>query len=219
MRRLRIELLSFMVKRWRDDESRILMARALFESKDFKDSLKILKKVKNKNTCDYLLLLGELSLFFPSERVDLKELQKNCSSQKVKVAALTIYYLSEIGNIESAFNNFRAQQEDLIKNYGRELVVKAALNRLLERAILTDNYPVVYQIARALYEGGYKDCFVGSYYLISAVRLGKEDEAKELYGEISACVDSLAGLAKSVYRNYQLERELGDGVSGRAKTD
>ena len=217
MRRLRIELLSYMVKRWKDDSSRIMMARALFDSKDFADALKVLEKVRDKKRCDYLLLLSELAIFLPVKPPDLAELQSRCSGRELQVSGVAIYYLSEIGKIEPAFSFFKKFKQNLIKNYGRELVVKAAINKLLEAAVLQENYSVAYEVSRSLYDAGYRDCFVGAYLLLSAVRTGETSLAGKVYPEVKGCLDTLSALAVATYENSVLERELRDGALFRAE--
>ena len=219
MRRLRLELLSFILKRWKDDDSRIMMARALFDTRDFKEALKVLNQVKNKRRCDYLLLKAEIGIFLPAETPDLNVLSSACRGNELEVSSVAIYYLSEIGKIESAFTNFKKFKEDLIKNYGRELVVKAALDKLLERATLGGDYRVAYSVAKALYDGGYKNCLIGSYLLLSATRLGELPEAAKVYPVVSKCLDSMATLSTTVYQNTLLEREIRDGALSPAKAN
>jgi len=217
MRELRIKLLSFMLKRWKGDEERLLMARALFETRDFKDALKVLKEVKNKRSCQYQVLLGELSLVLPGLRFNPEELRASCKGKEgLKVAAISIYYQSEIGKIESAFKIFREFKEGLIKAYGRELAVKAALNKLLEEATLAESYRITYELSRSLFNGGYRDCLVGGYLAIASLRLGKEDSAERALRRIEGCIDPLSRVAKLIYQNLLLRKEIENGTLQRA---
>jgi len=220
MRRLRLELLKYMVDRWKEDRDRLLMAQALFEMKDFKNALKVLNRVKEQSSCSYLLLLGKISIFYPAVKFNPTEIEEACQGQEsLEAAAIAIYYLSKSGKIESAFIKFLNREKELIKTYGRELVVKASLNKLLEEATLKGKYDVVYTVSRALYRGGYKDCFVGSYYLLSSVRTGRLEEARGVYREVEPCVDFLSELAKLSFQNTLLEREVRDGAIWRVKAD
>ncbi len=209
LRRLRIELLSFMVKHWKDDNDRLLMAQALFESRDFKDALKVLEKVRNKDSCEYLFLKGELSIFLPVKDFSFEKFSKNCLTPKG--GALVIYYLAKDGNIESAFNYFKRFKDELLKGYLKELVVRGALNKLLEISAYNGRYEITKEIASSLISDGYKNCLTESYLLLSLSRLGEIKKAKEVYKEVNACVDSLSVLAKTVYQNTLLEREVVNG--------
>ena len=209
LRRLRIELLSFMVKRWKDDKDRLLMAQALFESRDFKNALKILEKVRNKDSCEYLFLKGELSIFLPVKGFSFEKFSKKCLTPKG--GALVIYYLAKDGNIKSAFNYFEKFKDELLKSYSKELVVRGALNKLLELSAYNGRYKITEEVASSLINAGYKNCLTESYLLLSLSRLGKINKAKEAYREVSACVDSLSILAKTIYQNTLLEREVVNG--------
>ena len=219
MRRLRIGLLSFILKKWKDDDSRIMMARALFESKDFDEALKVLKSVKNKNRCDYLILKSELGIFLSLDLESFKKLITKCKKDNLEVPSIAIYYLSEIGKIDLAFKEFVSYKKALVSRYEKELVVKAALNRLVEKSILEDKYRIAYEVSKTLYERGYRNCLIGSYLLISAVRLGKLSEAKEVYTAIDGCIDSMASLSKTVYQDTLLEEELRDGALSSTKAN
>ena len=209
LRRLRVELLSYMVKRWKDDKDRLLMAQALFENKDFANALKVLEKVKNKDSCKYLLLKGELSIFLPIKGFPFDKFSKKCLNPKS--GALVVYYLAKNGNIESAFNYFKEFKRELLKSYSRELVVKGALNKLLEISAYYGRYDITKAVASSLVGAGYGDCLTESYLLLSLSHLGEVDKAKEVFKKVSACLDSLSVLAKSVYQNTLLEREVVNG--------
>ena len=219
MRRLRIGLLSFILKKWKDDDSRIMMAKALFESKDFSEALKILETVKDKNRCDYLILKSELGIFLSLDLESFKKLITKCKKDNLEVPSIAIYYLSEIGKIDLAFKEFVSYKKALVSRYEKELVVKAALNRLVEKSILEDKYRIAYEVSKTLYERGYRNCLIGSYLLISAVRLGKLSEAKEVYTAIDGCIDSMASLSKTVYQDTLLEEELRDGALSSTKAN
>jgi tetratricopeptide (TPR) repeat protein len=212
MRRLRVELFKYMVSRWHDDASLLMMAEALFEDRDFRGALKVLKKVKNKNSCDYRRLLLKLALFIPVKGIEPSKFVKECPIKGLESTSLAIYYLSKSGNIESAFQKFREAQKELVRKYKKELVVRAAVDRLMESALEREDYAVLYKVASALLKAGVNDCVVGSYYTIAAVRLGLLNEASKEVKAIKGCVDSLSTLAKAVYDDSLLEEELRDGA-------
>ena len=212
MRRLRVALFRYMVKRWPDDNSLLMMAQALYEDKDFKGALQVLRKIKDKESCRYRELLLKVALFVPVKDLSFKEFLKGCKVGSVEAASLAIYYLSKSGNIESAFQLFKKEQERLVKNYRGDLIARAALNELLSRALSKGEYRVVYQVSAALLKAGNRDCVVGSYFTISAVRLGLLKEAGEEVKKINACVDTLSALAKAVYADALLEEGVGDGT-------
>ena len=207
-RRLRLELLSYMVNRWRDDESRLLMAEALFDDKDFSEALKVLQKVKNKNSCRYKLLYSEIQLVAGRTPLPPEELINVCGEKKrVKLLAVVLAGYSKRGNVDSAFRIYLENRDGLLKGYGNDPVVRAALDDLLQTALLKENYGIALQLAQALDKAGYRNCLIDSYLTISAVRLGKLNEAKRGYTEIKGCVDSLSLLARTAYEDALLREE------------
>lgn len=207
-RKLRVELLTFMVNRWKDDRSRLLMAEALFEDKDFTQALKVLEKVKDKNSCRYKLLYGEITLTLGKGVPNPKELLKRCSSKKtIKLMAVVLYSYSKMGNVDSGFKIYKEKEGEIVKAYGGDMVVQAAVNSLLEASLLKGRYDVSFSVAKDLLEAGYKNCFVGSYFTLSAVRLGKLKEAEKGYRNIKSCIDSFSLLAKTAYEDAILGEE------------
>lgn len=207
-RKLRVELLSYMVNRWKDDESRLLMAEALFDDKDFSEALKVLSKVKNKNSCRYNLLYSEIQLITGKKLPSPESLLKVCGRKKtVKLMAVVLAGYVNSGNIDSAFKVYRENRDGLLKGYGKDPVVRAALDKFLQTALLYENYRVALQLARDLDKAGYRNCFVDSYLTISAVRLGKLDVAEKGYRAIKGCVDSFSLLARTAYEDALLGEE------------
>ncbi|MEO2082476.1 MAG: hypothetical protein ABGX12_00435 [Desulfurobacteriaceae bacterium] len=207
MRSLRLELLEFMLNRWKDDESRILVAQALFENKDFEEALKVLRRVEDKSACSYKKLLFKLGLFLPVKLPPLEELLKSCPG--VDSDAIAVYYLSNKGNLEDAFGTFSRRAEEFLKAYDSSPVVKAALSSLLERGIEKGNYRVVYDVSKFLILRGADNCYVGSFYTISSVRLGKLKEAEKEFSRLKSCTDELSKVARAVYEDALLEERGG----------
>ncbi len=207
-RRLRIELISYMLNRWKDDNSRLLMAEALFEDKDFSGALKVLKEVKDKNTCRYRLLYSEILIISGKGVINPDSFLKKCRNKKdIKLSAVVVAFYSQLGNIDSAFKIYLEARKGLLKRYGRDIVVRAALDALLEEALLKGHYDVALKISSDLLNSGYRNCLVGSYFTLSAVRAGELKLAEKGFREIKACVDNLSFLAKTAYEDAVLGGE------------
>ena len=204
-KKLRVELLSYMVNRWKDDESRLLMAEALFDDKDFTEAIKVLEKVKNKQTCRYKLLYGEIEAVRGGELPNPAELLSVCKNEKtLKQMAVVLLCYSKLLNIESAFKIYRESKGELLKSYGKDLIVRLAIDSFLQASVLEGNYTAALQVAEDLYKSGYRNCFVGSYLTLSAVRAGRLEIARKGYSEIQGCVDSLSLLARTAYQDALL---------------
>ena len=207
-RRLRVELLSYMVNRWRDDESRLLMAEALLDDRDFSEALKVLDKVKNKSSCRYRVLYSEVLLLSGKETVNPNILKEVCKGKKtVKLISVMMVGYARMGNIDSAFKLYREGKNGLLKSYGRDPVVRAALDALLEESLLRNRYRVALEVARDLTDAGYTDCLIGSYLTLSAVRVGNLKLAKEGYEKIKGCIDTLSVVARTAYEDAILGEE------------
>ena len=207
-RRLRVELLSYMVNRWRDDESRLLMAEALFDDKDFSEALKVLDKVKNKDSCRYRVLYSQILLLSGGRPVDPNILKKACKGKKtVKLIAVMLAGYARMGNIDSAFKLYREGKKGLLKSYGKDPVVRAALDALLEESLLRNRYRVALSMAKDLTDAGYTNCLISSYLTLSAVRVGNLELAEEGYRKIKGCIDNLSVIARTAYEDAILGEE------------
>ncbi len=208
MRKLRINLLNFMIRKWNTDEDIILMARALFEDKEFKDALKFLSKVKDKNRCDYWKLLYEINMFLPGRDVNgIEPLKSACSESDVEVKAIEVYYFSEKGKINDAFNLLKGDKA-LIKRYRNSMIVRAAIDKFLDSALLKEGYSFSYSLSKWLLEGSEKDCYTYSYFVISAVRLGKLEDAEKVVPTLKLCKDDFSKLAALIYDDAKMQGEV-----------
>ncbi|ADY73864.1 tetratricopeptide repeat domain protein [Desulfurobacterium thermolithotrophum DSM 11699] len=211
MRKLRIDLLKYMVKKWNSDSDIILMAQALFESRDFKDALKILKKVKNKNRCDYEKLYLKISMFISTNFLfNEKRLENLCRKNKKDSSfmAIKIFYLSKNLKLEEAYKIFKENKIYLKENYNKSAVVKLAINNLIEKLMANNHYSQVYNISKTLLSEDSPNCYLGSITVISAVRIGKINDVKKVSELIRECKDKLSDIAITVYDNAILEKEL-----------
>jgi tetratricopeptide (TPR) repeat protein len=214
MRRLRIDLLKFMVKKWNSDSDIILMAQALYDNKDFLDAYAVLKRVRNKKLCGYQKLLFKLGIFLekgvPS---NLKILKNSCAKEKSpELPAIFIYYLVKNGKLEESFRLFDKNREMLREAYNSIPVVKAALSSLMEKAVVEERYDKAYAVSRELVDSGYLDCYTGSILVISGVRLGKLNEVSDVVEKLKGCRDRISRLAKTVYSDAKLEEVLRGGA-------
>ncbi len=209
MRKLRISLLRFMLHKWHTDREKILMAQALFDNKDFKDALAILESVKNKNACSYVKLLMEIGMFLRHSIPSFQKLNEACMSNiDEEVAALNVYYSSINGKLDDALNWFKTYKDMLIRTYGENVVVRTAINSLLEYTMLRGMYGKTYRIAKILSDRGYLNCLIGSYLIISAVRIGKLREVEKIVKKIELCQDSFSKLALSIYDDELLSEAM-----------
>ena len=209
MRRLRIKLLEFMIKKWNTDEDLILMARALYDSKEFEDALRFLSKVKDKNRCDYWKLMYEIYMFLPKKKMNgLKPLVTACRNEDLTVDAIKVYYFSKSGNLKKAFSILKSNLKTIVKEYNKSAVVKAAVDKFLDVALLKGSYSFSYVLSKWLLEGGEKDCYTYSYFTISSVRIGKLEEAKKVLPELKLCKDNFSKLAEVIYQDAVLQEEV-----------
>jgi tetratricopeptide (TPR) repeat protein len=206
MRKLRISLLDFMVKRWRKDQDIIMMAGALYEEREFKDALRFLSYVKNREVCDYWKLYFKLGMYLPLKLPEVQKLFKLCGKEDSDALALAVYYLVKNGKLNKAFGLFEENKEKLVELYSSMETVKACLEVLMEENLVSGNYDVVFSIANSLIEGGFEDCHTLAFYTISGTRLMKDVERE--FEKLSLCKDSFAHLAQIIYKDSLLEREV-----------
>jgi len=209
-RKLRISLLKFITSKWKRDKDKILLAEALIDDKDFTTALQVLRKVKNKNLCSYKLIASKAKLL--TKRI-LKEVDlpigKCKNTNPVEVASIGIAYFIQKGKLQESLKIFKAMKAELLKGYKNNPAVRSAINRLLESSILNSEYATAMEVAKSLVEKGYRDCFVGSVYTLSAVRTNKKKEAQLGNSIIKGCVDYLSRLARIAFEDMVLEEEIG----------
>jgi len=209
-RKLRIELLKFILNRWKKDSDKLLLAEALFEDKDFQEAIDVLKKVKNKNLCLYIILKAKIEIILGNNlNIGAKRLRFCEKKFPTGVNSILIYYNSIKNNFNNAYEILKLNKS-ILDEYQNDIIAKMSILKFLELSLQNDNYLAVFSISKSLIKKGYKDCLIGSFYTISSTRLRKLDDARRGFALIKGCVDNMAIVSRTAYEDLLLEENNGN---------
>jgi tetratricopeptide (TPR) repeat protein len=209
-RKLRIELLKFILNKWKKDSDRLLLAEALFEDKDFQEAIEILKEVKNKKLCLYIILKDKIEIILGNNlNIDTKGLRFCEKKFPTDVNSILIYHNSVKNNFNNVYKILRLNKS-ILDEYQNDIITKMSILKFLELSLQNDNYLAVFSVSKSLIKKGYKDCLIGSFYTISSTRLGKLDDARKGYALIKGCVDNMAVVSRTAYEDLLLEENNGN---------
>ncbi len=205
-RKLRLKLLKFIVNKWKDEESKLMLAQALFEVKDFNSSLSILSNIKKLRNCFYYKLLCK-NLIFSGKRTDnvIPDLSRACGDNDTEVIALNILKLVNNRETDTAFKLSRKFKESLINAYRENPTVKVALNKLIERLILESRYTDSLAFLNPLTETT-NNCLLNSLSVIALTRTDKMEAAGRKVQLIENCKDSISKVASIIYNSERILR-------------
>ncbi len=207
-REKKLDLVRFISNKWKDDKNLLLLARALMESKDFEESLKILKKIKVKN-CNYykIFIKDEIFLGKPVEKWSsvLKKLSRKCADDDIDVVALKVLVYLEKGNLRQAANILEDNGANVKQFIDEDPILKLAVYETVSQLLSAGKYDACLSLIDMV-KNTEGNCFFNSVKLIAYSRLDKIDPAKEILPEVKLCKDVLSRIARVVYEDQLLFR-------------
>ncbi|WP_456465505.1 tetratricopeptide repeat protein [Desulfurobacterium sp.] len=209
-RKERLNLIRYIAAKWRDDNDLLMLAEALTESKDFNDSLEILKKVK-KRSCRYykiyiknLVFLGKSAKeFLPM----LREVEDICPSDDIEVKAYEILASIEQKNPQRAMWIIKENKKQIAEFYDKDPVLKLAIYKTISYLLAINNYEGCLKVIDVI-EPKSNNCFLASAKLISLSRLDKINLAEAILPKVRMCKDTMSRIAQIVYEDQIIYREL-----------
>jgi len=197
-----LELAKFIAKKWKDDESLLLLADAYFSRREFKKSLEILKKIKIPN-CRYYILKGKNLIFLKKVDQNLEqEILNNCKNDSIEKYIILSYISLELGNLEKAVSYIEKSVDKLPQYYTEHTLGKIFLRKLVYALFDKKMYTEALKIILPVSEIQKEDCDLNSWVLISAVRTGKKDILDEYFKRIEKCKTQWSLVAKNIYQDY-----------------
>ncbi len=202
----KIDLLKKILEIYKDDNTKFELAKAYYEIEMYKESIKILKNIKNKN-CNYYILLAKNYVMLDQWK-NLRKLLKNIQKCKnpEKELLIAVYNLKRniITKTQKIINK---NLKLIIKNFEKPFYKKLIyLNA--DKLIFYGKYNYLLQVSKALSEIYKKDCDVNSWLLIANVRLSNYEELDKIFANLKACETKWSLVAKNLYEDLLVERRI-----------
>ncbi len=200
----RIDLAKWILKKWNDDKSKLLLAEVYFDNGMFKDSLDTLKTVKERN-CKYSKLFIKNMLSLKNyEKLDQNYL-KICKNDKEGDVLRGILKFIK-GDLNSALKIFYGVKDDLYMFY-TDSFYKKFIQDVVEKSIEENRYKDVVNLISPMSER-LNDCNLFSWMVISMIRTGSGN-VEDYYKKLKGCETGWSLIAKNVFLDYQLIQEAG----------
>lgn len=202
----RLKLLKYILNRWKTDKNRFLLAKALFESKDYKNSIDVLEKIGKKD-CEYYKLYSKNCIMTDNDGVkclkNMKNSKKICSANDFEASVLSKY--ADLLKNRDIKNDFIKHFSNKIAQYFKKsLIVQKFVKKYSQKLIDESKYRKIITILSPIAENLKDSCYVNSILAISYIRTGKMKYANSLIKDISKCNGEWPKVAKSIYESQKL---------------
>ncbi len=201
-----LDLSLFIDKKWNNRTSHLLLAKAYLDNKEYQKAINILSKTKD-SSCLYFKIKIQASLLLGKKPdMDISNIEKVCKEdEEAKIYEGIAFFLS--GKKNKAINTILSVK-NLSLFYEKDPFIKNSIKKLLIELLSKKNYKEVYKISIKILKEKPDDCFFSSIGLISGIRLNKGEELSILYKNIVNCSLKIANIAKNMYKDYIVEKEI-----------
>ncbi|WP_457640487.1 tetratricopeptide repeat protein [Persephonella sp.] len=198
----RIDLAEWILKRWNDDRSRLLLAQVYFEEGMYTKSLSTLKNIKNKD-CNYYKLLAKNKIELQQADKKLLKTLDRCKKDTETIILKSIISF-QLGNIDRTLMYLDQVKNEIYKFYENRFYNKYLIY-IVEKSFSLNRYREIFNILKPVSEK-IDECDLNSFLLISAVRIGLKSIDK--YAEkIKNCKTLWTQVAENIYEDYLLMEE------------
>ncbi len=208
-----INLLNFVLKKWKDKETKLEVAKAFFDIGRYKKSLKILKTVKNKNCLAYQLIAENLIMLDKKISKVVPRIAQSCPKKDLKTQILISYNYLYRNKPYIPMKVFERNSEKIVEKFDKDKTFKTFIKKLiyalLDREKYKDVQKVVLKFDNRLDKLEQNDfCYLSSSLLVSYVRTNSLDKSKQIYEKINKCDDKWSKIAKNIYESSILFSEV-----------
>ncbi|WP_281951167.1 tetratricopeptide repeat protein [Nitrosophilus kaiyonis] len=206
----RVDLLEYILNRWKNDENRFKLAQALYESRDFDKSIKVLNKI-NKKDCKYFKLFSKNCIM--KENFDniclnsMRSCKKYCGYGDFE--SLIIYKFAQIKSKSGDSIEFiKRYSKEIAKRFEKDEIVKKFVKAYSEKLINESKYTYLINILEPISKNLKDSCYIDSLLAISYIRTGKMNYAKEIINKIKDCNENWSKIAKNIYESELLRLRI-----------
>ncbi|WP_200763810.1 tetratricopeptide repeat protein [Nitrosophilus alvini] len=204
--RRRLEFLEYILNRWTTDANRFLLAKALYEIGDFQKCIDVLKKIKRKN-CEYYKLYSKSCIIGNLDCANIPEKCEIVCSEADFEAKVVSNYAKLVREEPEAIEFIIKNIDKISSIYKRDEIVKKLIQKCSEFLIERREYRKIITILEPIKAKIGKNCYIDALLVLSYVRIGKMNYAKEAAKELDGCEDNWAVIAKSIYEAETLKTE------------
>ncbi len=202
-----LDLALFLNKKWNSKISKIYLAKAYLDNKQYQKAIQILRKIKDNSCFYYKVIVQSILLSGNKPDIDLKVMERVCKNDlTAKVYEALAYYT--LGKIEISIKKLVSLGKDLSIIYDKDPFIRKTVRDILDKLITENKYKDAYTLITPLLRSKKDTCYIYSTALIVSVRLSREKDADSFYKKIEKCSSEAANIAKSIYKNYKLFKEV-----------
>lgn len=202
---LALEVAKFIYNKYKDDDALLLLADTYYSLKNYKKSLEILQKLKNKN-CEYYLLKTKNLIFLSKfDQIDTVQIENSCGNNPEKYVVLGYLYLKN--NQIDKLNQIIDRIKDVIPDIYEDSLLARIFVRELTYTLFDKNmYQSTLKILLPLSERFKEDCDINSWVVIALIRSDNTKELNKYTDRIKNCNTEWSIVAKNLIEDFQLIR-------------
>lgn len=200
-----IDLLKRLVKKYKDENLKILLAKAYYRVSKYKKSIETLKSTKLKNCTYYIILLKDLVMLNQADKIANYLNYLSTCNNKEKYLILAFYYLLN-NKVQEAYDLIKSNLDIVLNKYNKDAFYKKVLELMVDKLIYQGQYEKVLQVISKIAEKYKEDCNINSWLLIGIIRTNATSNVDKVYEKIKNCNTRWAVLAKNIYEDWKLER-------------
>ena len=204
--RQRLGLLEYILNRWTTDANRFLLAKALYETGDYQKCLDVLKKME-KRDCGFYKLFSRSCI---SGDLDCEGMPEKCEvvcSDADFDAKIISNYAKLVRDDPEAVEFVVKHIEKISDLYKIDDMVPKLVRKCTDLLIEHRRYRKIIAILEPVRAKIGKNCHIDALLVLSYVRIGKMDYAKEAVKELDGCKENWAVIAKTVFETETLKAE------------
>ena len=202
---LALKVAKFMYKKYRDDDSLLILADTYYSLKNYKKSLEILQKVKNKN-CEYYLLQAKNLIFLDKfNQIDITQIENSCKDNPEKYLILGYIYLknNQIDKLNQIIDKLNNKIPQIYEN---SLLARIFVREMVYALFEKDMYQTTLKVLLPLSERFKEDCDINSWVVIALIRSNRTEKLNQYTDRINNCNTEWSIVAKNLIEDYQLIR-------------
>lgn len=200
-----IDLLNFVINRYDNDEDKRRLAFIYYKQGRLDETTQILNSIKEKSCQDEILLAS-------IKNMALTKSYQGCDLSKLPVD-IRISYLSSLYKQKQEKEVLKQLEESIkaIKKVNLSSQTKEEIHSITEQLFKKKDYGGIVSLLEPIYPQFFKEknqCSILPILLISKVRTSEFQGIDEIYDKIKECNEEISLVAKEVYKNYRLIKEV-----------